>query len=206
MVKSKALLSNTDKDGGSILFVDKAGKESKVLEVVAEGKDMAQSIGKLMYELGEICRAGGIKVPGISINGVELTPAQAAKFKKSFIDFRFEFPAIREMLLANLAFASDETKTEYIRRTDRNGVFTKQKTFTEQQVAAQAKEQLRLTRDLSRWVKVDAQDSVVPAEVAQRRLLNAEVAKQKRIEAKTAAKAVVATVGTAAPVPAKATA
>ena len=56
--------------------------------------------------------------------------------------------------------------------------------FSELQVAAQAKEQVRLARDLSRWAKADAKDSVVPAEVAARRILLAELAKQKRLAAK----------------------
>jgi hypothetical protein len=89
--------------------------------------------------------------------------------------------------MAQLAFTSDEAGVQYIRDTDRNGVFKNQKTFSNEQIAAQAKEQLRLTRDLTRWVKEDAKDSVVPENVSQRRAQLAESAKAKRIAAKTQA-------------------
>jgi hypothetical protein len=63
-------------------------------------------------------------------------------------------------------------------------VYKNTKSFSVQQVAAQAKEQIRLTRDLTRWVKEDAKASVVPQEVQERRLALAEASRQKRIAAK----------------------
>ena len=122
--------------------------------------------------------------PKVTIADVLLTDAQAKKFKLSFWDFQVEFGNIREGIMAQLAFTSVEAGTQYIRDTDRNGVFSNQKTFTLEQIAAQAKEQLKLTRDLTRWVKEDAKDSVVPAEVVARREYLQESAKAKRIAAK----------------------
>ena len=125
--------------------------------------------------------------PKVTIADVVLTDAHAKKFKLNFWDFQVEFGNIREGIMAQLAFTSEEAGVQYIRDTDRNGVFKNQKTFSNEQIAAQAKEQLRLTRDLTRWVKEDAKDSVVPENVSQRRAQLAESAKAKRIAAKTQA-------------------
>jgi hypothetical protein len=148
-----------------------------------EGKDLAQAIGKALME----CNTHLTKqydAPVVVINDVELSSAEVKKVKGSFWDFQLNFGIVRESILAQLAFTSEEAMTEYIRKTDRNGVYKNTKSFSVQQVAAQAKEQLRLTRDLTRWVKEDAKSSVVPQEVQERRLALAEASRQKRISAK----------------------
>ena len=126
-----------------------------------EGKDLPQAIGRALME----CNTHLTKqydAPVVVINDVELSSAEVKKVQGSFWDFQLNFGIVRESILAQLAFTSEETMTEYIRHTDRNGLYKNVKSFTVQQVAAQAKEQLRLTRDLTRWVKEDAKDSVVP--------------------------------------------
>jgi hypothetical protein len=150
-----------------------------------EGKDLAQSVGKALYEAH--MKLSGNKqwdAPVVSINGVELTNAQVQAVRASFINFQLKFGLVRENVLAQLAFTSEEAGVSYIRHTDRNGIFEKQKSFTAQQIAAQAKEQLRLTRFVTSLVVEDAKASVYPPEVAQAMQLKAEAAKQKRIAAK----------------------
>jgi hypothetical protein len=148
-----------------------------------EGKDLPQALGKALME----CNTRLTKqydAPVVVINNVELSSAEVKKVQGSFWDFQLNFGIVRESILAQSAFESIESMTEYMRHTDRNKVFKNTKQFTVQQVAAQAKEQLRLTRDLTRWVKVDAMQSVVPVEVQERRLALAEASRQKRIAAK----------------------
>lgn len=145
-----------------------------------EGKDLAQAIGKALM-------ATNVKLTNqydkalVVINGVQLTDAEVKKVNTNFWDFQLNFGIVRESILAQSAFESTETMTEYMRHTDRNGVYKNTKSFTAQQVAAQAKEQIRLTRDLTRWVKEDAKASVVPQEVQERRLMLAEANRQKRL-------------------------
>ena len=150
------------------------------------GKDLAQAVGKALYEAH--MKLSGNKqwdAPVVTINEVELTEAQVKKVRSSFINFQLDFGVVREAVLAQLAFTSEEAGVSYIRHTDRNGIFAKQKTFTAQQIAAQAKEQLKLTRFVTSLVKEDAKASVYPPEVAQAMQIKAEAARQKRIAAKT---------------------
>jgi len=150
-----------------------------------EGKDLAQAVGKCLYEAH--MKLSGNKqwdAPVVTINGVELTDAQVKKIRSTFINFQLDFGVLRETVIAQLAFMSDEAGVSYMRHTDRNGYFAKQKTFTAQQIAAQAKEQLKLTRFVTSLVKEDAKASVWTPEVAQAMQLKAEAAKQKRIAAK----------------------
>lgn len=150
-----------------------------------EGKDLAQAVGKALYEAH--MKLSGNKQwdsPIVTINGVELTDAQVKKVRASFLNFQVEFGVVRENVLASLAFSSEEAGVQYIRHTDRNGIFAKQKSFTAQQIAAQAKEQLRLTRFVTSLVKEDAKASVYPPEVAKAMQIKAEAARQKRIAAK----------------------
>lgn len=152
----------------------------------ATGKDLAQAVGKALYEAH--MKLSGNKqwdAPIVSINEVELTDAQVKKVRGSFINFQLDFGVVREAVLAQLAFTSEEAGVSYIRHTDRNGIFAKQKTFTAQQIAAQAKEQLKLTRFVTSLVKEDAKASVYPPEVAKAMQIKAEAARQKRIAAKT---------------------
>lgn len=148
-----------------------------------EGKDLAQAIGKALMQCNQTLTKQ-YDSPIVVINGVELTNAEVKKVQGSFWDFQLNFGIVRESILAQSAFESTESMTEYMRHTDRNGVYKNVKSFSVQQVAAQAKEQIRLTKDLTRWVKEDAKASVVPQEVQERRLALAEAARQKRIAAK----------------------
>jgi hypothetical protein len=150
------------------------------------GKDLAQAVGKALYE-AHMKLSGNRQWdnPIVSINEVELTDAQVKKVRSSFINFQLDFGVVRENVLAQLAFTSEEAGVSYIRHTDRNGIFAKQKTFTAQQIAAQAKEQIKLTRFVTSLVKEDAKASVYPPEVAQAMQLKADAARQKRIAAKT---------------------
>lgn len=145
-----------------------------------EGKDFAQAIGRALMD-ANVKLTKQYDAPVVVINDVELTSAEVKKIKCSFWDFQLNFGVVRESILAQLAFTSEESMKEYMRHTDRNGVYKNVNSFSVQQVAAQAKEQLRLTRDLTRWVKEDAKASVVPQEVQERRLALAEAAKQKRL-------------------------
>lgn len=148
-----------------------------------EGKDLAQAIGKALMQCNQTLTKQ-YDSPVVVINGVELTSAEVKKVQGSFWDFQLNFGIVRESILAQSAFESTETMTEYMRHTDRNGVYKNTKSFSVQQVAAQAKEQIRLTKDLTRWVKEDAKASVVTQEVQERRLALAEASRQKRIAAK----------------------
>ena len=145
-----------------------------------EGKDLPQAIGKALMQCNQTLTKQ-YDAPIVVINDVQLTDADVKKIKGSFWEFQLNFGIVRENILAYSAFTSEETMTEYMRHTDRNGVYKNTKKFTAQQVAAQAKEQLRLTKDLTRWVKEDAKASVVPEAVAERRLALAEASRQKRI-------------------------
>lgn len=164
----------------------KKSKTQTFIEPVVEtfeAETLAKSIGlAIKYAYDTI--TSQYDAPRVVVGDVVLTDAQAKKFKLNFMDFRIEFANIREHILAQLALSSEEAGVEYIRATDINGVFKNTKSFTTEQIAAQAKERLRVVRDVTRWVKADAQDSVVPTEVAVRRLQLAEAAKQKRIAAK----------------------
>jgi hypothetical protein len=152
----------------------------------AEGKDLAQAVGKALYECH--MKLSGNKQwddPIVSINEVQLTEQQVKKVRSSFINFQLDFGVVRENVLAQLAFTSEEAGVSYIRHTDRNGIFKKQKSFTPQQIAAQAKEQLKLTRFVTSLVKEDAKASVIPEQIGKMMALKAEAARQKRIAAKT---------------------
>lgn len=158
----------------------------KAVEQVFEGESLEKAVGFAMKFAYDTITAQ-YDAPKVTIADVVLTDAAAKKFKMNFIAFRVEFPKVRESILAELALTSEEAGVEYMRRTDINGVFTNQSKFTTEQVAAQAKERLRVVSDITRWVKADAVDSVVPESVQQRRALLAEMSKQKRIAAKAAA-------------------
>lgn len=150
---------------------------------VFEGETLEKAVGfamKLAYDT----ITSQYDAPRVTIADVVLTEAQSKKFKLNFLNFRVEFGKIRESILAELALTSDEAGIDYIRRTDINGVFKNQSKFSAEQVAAQAKERLRVINDLTRWVKEDAVNSAVPKEVQERRAMLAEAAKQKRIAAK----------------------
>jgi hypothetical protein len=149
-------------------------------ETTIEGKDLAQAIGKaLMAANARLTNQYDGAV--VIVNNVQLSNAEVKKVNTNFWDFQLNFGIVRESILAQSAFESTDTMTEYIRHTDRNGVYKNKKSFTVLEVAAQAKEQMKLTRDLTRWVKEDAKASVVPVEVQERRLALAEAARQKRI-------------------------
>lgn len=153
-----------------------------------EGKDLAQAVGKALGQAQTLLYGNSVyDTPTLTIADVELTPSQAKKVKVSFYDFTLNFPVLREHILGQLAFTSEDNKAEYIRRTDRNGVFKNTKSFSDTQVAAQIKEHTRLTTDVVKWAKADAKESVVPEELAQRREIEAEKAKIKRIAIKQAA-------------------
>jgi len=182
MIKLLVTLGNISNEKNGNKEID-----PKTFEV--EGKDLSQAIGKALYT-ANLNLSAQYDSPTVNIKGefgeIELSPTQAKQTKGDFFTFKLNFPVIREAILAQLAFSSKEEMTAYMRRTDRNGIYksVKDGNFSELQVAAQAKEQVRLARDLSRWAKADAKDSVVPAEVAARRILLAELAKQKRLAAK----------------------
>lgn len=153
------------------------------VQEVFEGESLEKAVGFAM-KLAFDTITSQYDAPRVTIADVVLTEAQSKKFKLNFLNFRVEFPKIRESILAELALTSEEAGIDYMRRTDINGVFKNQSKFSAEQVAAQAKERLRVVSDLTRWVKADAVDSVVPENVAQRRAMLAEAAKQKRIAAK----------------------
>ena len=150
-----------------------------------EADTLPKAIGKALYDAHmKLSSNKQWDAPVITINEVVLTSAEVKKVRGTFISFQMDFGVVRESVLAQLAFTSEDAGKEYMKHTDRNGVYKNVKSFTTQQIAAQAKEQLRLTRDLTRWVKEDAKASVVPPEIAERRLVLAEAARQKRIAAK----------------------
>ena len=152
-----------------------------------EGKDLKQAVGLALVEAHRSLNKQ-YDAPVVNIEGVELTSTEIKKLMKSYMDFQIEFALLRESILAQLAFTSEEAKTDYIRSTDLNGVFKNTKSFTTEQLAAQAKERLRLTRDVTRWIKEDAKSSVVPPEVAERRAALQSAAQAKRIAAKSVGK------------------
>ena len=145
-----------------------------------EGKDLAQAVGKALMEAHATLTSQYDK-PEVTIAGITLSDAEAKKVKANYWDFQLNFGVVRESILAQLAFVDAEAGVEYIRRTDRNNVYKNTKSFSVEQIAAQAKEQLRLTKDLTRWVKEDAKASVVPPEVAERRLQIAEARKAAKL-------------------------
>ena len=125
---------------------------------------------------------GQYTTPIVTVGGVELTPAETKKLRgKDFFQFRLDLPVIRERLMPYLCAADAPAMLEYVRSTDRNGVHRNTKKVTEEQFLAQAKEQLRLTKDVVRYARQDARESVVPPEIAARRALQAQASKQKRL-------------------------
>jgi len=125
---------------------------------------------------------GQYKNPIVTVGGVELTPTETKKLRgKDFFAFRLDLPIIRERLMPYLSASDSSAMLEYVRSTDRNGVHVNTKKVTEEQFLAQAKEQLRLTRDVVRYARQDARESVVTPEIAARRALQASVSKQKRL-------------------------
>ena len=145
-----------------------------------EGKDLAQAVGKALME-AHAKLTSQYDQPEVIIAGIMLSDADVKKVKANYWDFQLNFGVVRETILAHLAFVDEEAGVEYIRRTDRYNVFKNKKSFTPEMIAAQAKEQLRLTKDLTRWVKEDAKASVVPPEVAERRLQIAEARKAAKL-------------------------
>jgi hypothetical protein len=167
--------------------LEKSKSQTHIGEITEtfEGADLKKAVGNAMLFAARTINAQ-YDAPAVCIAGVTLTDAQAKKFKLNFWDFQVEFGNLREAIMAQLAFTSEEAGVEYMRATDRNGIFTGTKTFSTEQIAAQAKEQLRLTRDITRWVKQDAVDSVVPAEIHAHRARLAEQSKIKRLAIKQA--------------------
>jgi hypothetical protein len=145
-----------------------------------EGKNIAQAVGNALMEAHTHITSQYDK-PEVTIAGITLTDAEAKKVKANYWDFQLNFGVVRERLLAQLAFVDAEAGVEYMRRTDGNNVYKNTKSFSAEQIAAQAKEQLRLTKDLTRWVKEDAKASVVPPFVAERRLQIAEARKAAKL-------------------------
>jgi secreted Zn-dependent insulinase-like peptidase len=151
-----------------------------------EGSTMKQAVGFALKGANEILNSQYDK-PQVTINGIQLSPADSKKCKASFWDFTLNFPSLRELIMASLVDFSDEkSRLEYVKSTDRNHLYDSAKSVTIEQAAAQAKEVIKLTRDLTRWAKADAKASVVPPEVEERRLFLAEQNRQKRLaEGKT---------------------
>jgi hypothetical protein len=146
-----------------------------------EGNSLKQAVGFALKGANEILNSQYDK-PSVTINGIQLSPTDSKKCKASFWDFTLNFPSLRELIMASLIdFSDDKSRLEYVKSTDRNHLYDKAKSVTIEQAAAQAKEVIKLARDLTRWAKADAKASVVPPEVEERRLFLAEQNRQKRL-------------------------
>lgn len=161
-------------------------KSQTIIESITEtfeGETLKKAVGNAMLFAARTINSQ-YDAPKVVIADVVLTDAHAKKFKLNFWDFQVQFGNIREAIMAQLAFTSEETKVEYMRNTDINGVFKNVKSFSNEQVAAQAKQQLSKVRDITRFILEDAKNSVVDERLEERRRLVAEAAKAKRIAAK----------------------
>lgn len=152
-----------------------------------EAETMPKAVGKAMTEAWtRLTRQ--YDNPVVSINGVTLLPAQVKKlWNVSFIDFNLNFSTVREALMATFALLDESDRVDYIRHTDVNGYFKSQKSFTIEEAAAQAKEQLRKTRFAMSLRKEQAKASVWTPDQLKALEAKQEAAKQKRIAAKAQA-------------------
>jgi predicted component of type VI protein secretion system len=153
---------------------------------IFEGETLKKAVGNAMLFAARTINSQ-YDAPRVVIADVVLTDAHAKKFKLNFWDFQVQFGNIREAIMAQLAFTSEDTMVEYMRNTDVNGIFKNVKSFSPEQVAAQAKQQLSKVRDITRFIVEDAKNSVLDERVEERRKQVAEAAKLKRIAAKSQA-------------------
>jgi hypothetical protein len=84
--------------------------------------------------------------PIILIDDIQLTKSMVNLIKGNYWTLQENFSKIRENLLPIYALQSEEEKVAYIRRVDVNGYFKTTKTFTNEQLASIAKEQLKKTQ------------------------------------------------------------
>ncbi len=148
-----------------------------------EGENLKQAVGTALHEANKTLNSQW-DAPVVTINDVELSKTHSRQCKGAFHDFSLNFATIRETVMASLINYSDAaSRLDYVKSTDRNGVYAKVKAVSVEQTAAQVSTQLRMTRDLVKWAKEDAKASVLTPEVEARRLFNQERAKAKRLEA-----------------------
>ena len=147
-------------------------------------ESMPKAVGKAMTEAWTRLTKQ-YDAPEVTIGGMTLTDAQVKKlWKVSFLDFNVNFPVLRETIIATLALVNEADRVDYIRHTDITGHFKGTKSFTLEQVAVQAKQQLKKTRFATTLAKEDAKMSVWTPAQLQALEYKQEAAKQKRIEAK----------------------
>lgn len=153
-----------------------------VVETV-EADSVRSAVGTALHKAFQILNSQ-YDGPKVTIAGVELTSTQVRKLKSNnFGVFRLDFPIIREDIMSQLIDYNDAaSRLEYIKDTDRNGVYAKAKSVTVEQVAAQVVTQLRMVKDVTKWAKEDAKASIETPELTARRLLNQEKAKLRRLE------------------------
>lgn len=195
-----ALVGNFNKETNKAdLFETNEGTKEYITMTAESEKSASAALGRLLGDVNNYLAGNSqFKNPVIVVNGVRMSPTSAKKMRLDFAKFRLEFAIIRTEIETAVAFTSKEAGEQFIRETDRNGIFSKTKSFSQEQVAAQVVEQRRLVKDLVKWAKDDAKASVLTPEVEQRRIAATEFSKQKRLAAKAAAAKIAAQIKAAA--------
>jgi hypothetical protein len=158
----------------------------KPIEETFEGETLKRAIGVVLHFAFGVMNSQ-YDAPKVTIGDFELPTALAKKLcSQDFLNFRLDFGIIRETIMSNFAMSDKDAALEFMKSTDKNGVFKDQTAFTTEQIAAQAKAQLRNVRYASRFVREDAKSSVFNEQLEARIALNAEAAKVRRIEQKKA--------------------
>jgi hypothetical protein len=177
LIMKKATL--TIKNVGSVIIAQH--------DATFEGETMVKAVGKALTGAWEKLTSQ-YDDPQVFINGIPLLPAQVKKlWKVSFIDFNLNFPVLRETLVGNFALLDASDRVDYIRHTDVNNYFKSQKSFTIEEAAAQAKEQLKKTKFGMSLVKDQAKSSVWTPQMQLAYENKQEANRQKRIAAKAQA-------------------
>ena len=127
------------------------------LTIKAQGVQIADHVS--IYEAETLAKAVGLAImgahqnltsqyvdPAIYVDDIQLTKGMVSSIKGNYWTFQETFAKIRESILPIYAIIDSKEREEYVRRVDVNGYFKSQKSFTTEQLASIAKEQLKKTQ------------------------------------------------------------
>lgn len=127
------------------------------LTIKAQGVQIADHVST--YEADTLAKAVGFAIMGahknltsqyvdpvIFVDDIQLTKTMVTAIKGNYWTFQETFAKIRENILPIYAMVDPAEREAYVRRVDVNGYFKSQKSFTTEQLASLAKEQLKKTQ------------------------------------------------------------
>jgi hypothetical protein len=165
-------------------------------KVIIEASSFMQALGFAIEDLWYFLTENGqYKKSTVEIGGIKLPDSLTSILKNpSRANFEMSFPKIREYVSGEMAVASPSVGVQYLRETDRSGIFNsvKDAAITTNMVAAQALERRKMSNFVVKLVKEDAKASVWPEEllVKQAAITAAKKAARKLLVAQKTAKTV----------------